>query len=37
MKWKDLYHIDGLSYFDDNTDNDIENSANKYRKLYLMI
>lgn len=24
MKWKDLYHIDGLSYFDDNTDNDID-------------
>ena len=24
MKWKDLYPIDGLSYFDDNTDNDID-------------
>ena len=24
MKWKDLYHIDGLSYFNDNTDNDID-------------
>lgn len=24
MKWKDLYHIDDLSYFDDNTDNDID-------------
>ena len=24
MKWKDLYHIDGLSYFDDNADNDID-------------
>ena len=24
MKWKDLYHIDGLSYFDDSTDNDID-------------
>ena len=24
MEWKDLYHIDGLSYFDDNTDNDID-------------
>ena len=24
MKWKDLYQIDGLSYFNDNTDNDID-------------
>ena len=24
MEWKDLYHIDSLSYFDDNTDNDID-------------
>ena len=23
MKWKDLYHIDGLSHFDDSVDNDI--------------
>ena len=23
MKWKDLYHIDGLSHFDDNVDNDV--------------
>ena len=24
MKWKDLYHIDGLSYFDDSVDNDVD-------------
>ena len=24
MKWKDLYHIDGLSYFDDNADKDVD-------------
>ena len=24
MKWKDLYHIDGLSHFDDNVDNDVD-------------
>ena len=24
MKWRDLYHIDGLSHFDDNADNDID-------------
>ena len=23
MKWKDLYHIDGLSHFDDSVDNDV--------------
>ena len=24
MKWKDLYHIDGLSHFDDSVDNDVD-------------
>ena len=24
MKWKDLYHIAGLNYFDDSIDNDID-------------
>lgn len=24
MKWKDLYHIDDLSYFDDSVDNDVD-------------
>ena len=24
MKWKDLYNIDGLSYFDNNADNDVD-------------
>ena len=24
MKWKDLYHIDGLNYFDDSVDNDVD-------------
>ena len=23
MKWKDLYHIDDLSHFDDSVDNDV--------------
>ena len=23
MKWKDLYHIDSLSHFDDSVDNDV--------------
>ena len=24
MKWKDLYHIDSLSHFDDSVDNDVD-------------
>ena len=24
MKWKDLYHIDGLNSFDDSVDNDVD-------------